>query len=162
MRKISIRFLWVPLVLIATTAAAQQKGWESQWKEILAGAKKEGKVVVMGSADPVVRTKLPAAFKKRFGISLEYLGGRGSENTARILTEARVGVQTIDAVFSGLSSQASLYKAKVSQPIKPLLDAYKWKFYLTEVPKVRRLMRELLRSRYAWPLTRYIGYPIGP
>jgi len=81
MRKIGIRFLWVPLVLIATTAGAQQKGWESQWKEILAAAKKEGKVVVMRSADPAVRTKLPAAFKKRFGISLEYLGGRSHGGT---------------------------------------------------------------------------------
>ena len=133
MREFRIWFLWVPLVLLATTAGAQEKGWEGKWKEIFAGAKKEGKVVVMGSADPAVRTKLPGAFKKRFGISLEYLGGRGSENTARILTEARVGVQTVDAIFAGLSSQASLYKGKVIEPIKPVLmlpevvDPSKWK-----------------------------------
>ena len=30
------------LLLLATTAFAQQKGWEKEWNETLAAAKKEG------------------------------------------------------------------------------------------------------------------------
>ena len=52
MRKLLILFVWVPLVLLPATAGAEEKGWERQWKEMVAEAKKEGKVVVMGSADP--------------------------------------------------------------------------------------------------------------
>ncbi|HEY2920719.1 MAG TPA: hypothetical protein VGK77_17180 [Candidatus Binatia bacterium] len=34
---------------------AQQKGWEKEWNEAMAGAKKDGKVVVATSPDPVMR-----------------------------------------------------------------------------------------------------------
>src|SRR5690348_7817742 len=43
------------------------------WDDILAAAKKEGKVTVSGPPDPDARAKLPAAFKDKFGIELEYL-----------------------------------------------------------------------------------------
>ncbi len=128
--------LWISFFLfvgLVSPVSAQLKGWEKEWNEILSAAKKEGRVVVMGSADPVVRRELPARFYKRFGIVLEYLGGRGSANSARLLIERRVGVHTVDAIFSGLSSQAVLYQEKALDPIKPVLilpevvDPSKWK-----------------------------------
>jgi len=128
--------LWISFVLfvgLVSPVSAQLKGWEKEWNEILSAAKKEGRVVVMGSADPVVRRELPARFYERFGIVLEYLGGRGSANSARLLIERRVGVHTVDAIFAGLSSQAVLYQEKALDPIKPVLilpevvDPSKWK-----------------------------------
>src|SRR5690242_20084837 len=43
------------------------------WDGLVAAAKKEGKVVVNGPPDPKVRDQLPAAFKKAFGIDMEFL-----------------------------------------------------------------------------------------
>jgi len=131
-----VHLLWISLFLfvgLVHPVSARLKGWEKEWNELLSAAKKEGRVVVMGSADPVVRRHLPARFYARFGIVLEYLGGRGSANSARLLMERRVGVHTVDAIFSGLSSQADLYNQKALDPIKPVLilpevvDPSKWK-----------------------------------
>ena len=130
-----VHLLWISLFLFAGLVhpvSAQLKGWEKEWNEILSAAKKEGRVVVMGSADPVVRRVLPARFYERFGIVLEYIGGRGSSNSGKLLIERRVGVHTVDAIFAGLSSQASLYSQKALDPIKPVLilpevvDPSKW------------------------------------
>ena len=115
-------------------ALAQQSGWEKQWSEILSAARKEGKVVVMGSADPVVRKELPAAFKARFGISLEYISGRGADNSARVRMERQAGVYTVDVVFSGLANLGGeYYSEKMLDPLRPMLilpevvDPSKWK-----------------------------------
>jgi hypothetical protein len=39
--------------------------WEKKWNAILAGAKKEGKVVIIAPPDPQVREALPAASKAK-------------------------------------------------------------------------------------------------
>src|SRR6266851_4415152 len=57
------------------------------WDDLIAAAKKEGKVVISGPPDPETRAKLPPAFKDKFGIELEYLGGNSSQLAARIESE---------------------------------------------------------------------------
>src|SRR5581483_2213239 len=96
--------------------------------------KREGKVVVLGPADPQVRQELPAAFKARFGITLEYLGGRSSESTARLRSERNAGVYTADAILGGIQTMATiLHREKMLDPVKPVLilsevlDGSKWK-----------------------------------
>ncbi len=125
--------LAVLIFFFAAPAGAQQAGWEKEWNRLLSEGKKEGKVVVAGSPDQVVRKDLPAAFRKRFGISLEYLGGR-DEVAQRLRLERRVGITTIDAYFSGLTTFTSiLYPDKLLDPVKPALilpevvDPSKWK-----------------------------------
>ena len=51
------------LLFLSGTVQAQGGGWEKEWNRILAAAKKEKSVVVVGSPDRVLRVKLPAAFK---------------------------------------------------------------------------------------------------
>jgi len=113
---------------------AQGKGWEKQWDEILAAARKEGRVVVAASPHETVRRMLPAAFKKRFGITLEYLGGRSSGTAGRLRAERRAKVYTIDAMFGGATTMVNiLYAEKMIDPVKPMLilpevlDPSKWK-----------------------------------
>jgi iron(III) transport system substrate-binding protein len=124
---------WVLILFFALPALGQDKGWEKQWNEILAGAKKEGKVVVMGSADPVVRRDVPAKFQARFGIAVEYIGGRGGDNFARLRLERQAGVYTVDAVMAGMSNMVDSYNEKILDPLKPALilpevvDGSKWK-----------------------------------
>jgi len=128
-----VAFLLVPW-LIPVAARPAEKNWETEWKTTLSAAQKEGKVVVMGSADPTVRRDLPQQFKAKFGISLEYLGGRGADNSLRLRMERQGGVHTIDVAFAGLTEMAHVfYPEKLLAPLKPelilpeVVDGSKWK-----------------------------------
>src|SRR5215469_14352608 len=66
----------------ASAAAGSAIG--ATWDELVANARKEGKVVVNGTPDPQTRDKLPAAFKAKFGIDMEFLGGNSSQLAARV------------------------------------------------------------------------------
>jgi len=121
------------LVVSSSPAAGQQRGWETQWSQIVAEARKEGKVVVMGSADPTLRKELPAAFRAKFGVSLEYIGGRGGDNLARLRMERRAGAYTVDAVTAGITNIVDYYQEEMLEPLLPalllpeVLDPAKWK-----------------------------------
>ncbi|MGH7767844.1 MAG: ABC transporter substrate-binding protein [Candidatus Binatia bacterium] len=121
------------LILFFPLFALAQKGWEAQWNELHSGARKDGKVVVMGSADPVLRQELPAKFKARFGVGLEYIGGRGGDNFSRLRMERQAGLYTTDAVMSGMANMVDYYKEKTLDPLLPALvlpevvDPSKWK-----------------------------------
>ncbi len=120
------------LLFLSVTVQAQEGDWEQEWNRILAAAKKEKSVVVVGSPDRVLRVELPAAFKKRFGITLEYIGGRGLAEKLRV--ERRVGLSTIDVLFAGITTFiAIIYPGEMLDPLKPVLilpevvDPSKWK-----------------------------------
>jgi len=128
--------LWAILFLAAwvAPAAAQQKATEQQWKAIVDAAKKEGKVVVMGSPDPVMRNEVIPKFTARYGIPVEFVAGRSSQLVARIRNERASGLYAMDVFLSGPDTTANtLYGEKLIDPVKPLLalpevvDGSKWK-----------------------------------
>jgi iron(III) transport system substrate-binding protein len=101
---------------------------------LVAAAKREGTVVVTGPAHPEVRQALPAAFKARFGLDLEYIGGPASAAAAKLRAERSAGLYTVDVTLAGIQTMATiLYKEKLLDPVKPLLilpevlDGSKWK-----------------------------------
>src|SRR5581483_3465246 len=104
------------------------------WDDLLAAAKKEGKVVVSGPPDPDSRAKLPPAFKARFGIDVEYLGGNSSQLAARIESERAANQYSMDVSISGSDSMMeTFYKNKWIEPWKSSVllpetaDASKWR-----------------------------------
>jgi iron(III) transport system substrate-binding protein len=126
--------LLTTLTSLALTSHAQTPDAQKAWEETLAAAKKEGKLVVTGPPDSAVRQALPAAFKARYGITLEYLGGRSSEVAAKMRAERGAGVYTVDAMVGGAQTMINiLYPEKMLDPIKPVLmlpevlDGSKWK-----------------------------------
>ena len=129
---IALQFLL--LICFALPAWAQERGWEREWNEVLAAAKREGRVVVAGGPDPVVRRELPPAFLARFGIPVEYLGSRGGAVAARLRVERRAGFNTVDVMIIGVRTAATIfYPEKVLDPLRPalilpeVLDSSKWK-----------------------------------
>jgi iron(III) transport system substrate-binding protein len=123
----ALALLW-PLTVAAQTSA------QNSWDAVLAAAKKEGKVAVLGPPNTQMRQMLPAAFKARYGITMDYLGGRNAEAGARLRAERQAGVNSVDAVLSGIDSMSSLfYREKMLDPLRPalmlpeVLDASKWK-----------------------------------
>ena len=121
------------LIFWAAPTSAQEKGWQKEWHNTLAAARKEGRVVVAGSADPVMRKKVIPLFTARYGITVEFLAGRSSLMVARIRTEQLAGFHTIDLFMSGPSSVIRLYREKMLDPLKPMLmlpevtNPSKWK-----------------------------------
>jgi iron(III) transport system substrate-binding protein len=132
MKKIIV--LLMALVL-APAAMAQSVDWQKKWDETLAAAKKEGKVVVLGSPDPVMRNDVIPAFQKRYGITVEYIAvGSSGQASARIRTERQSGIYSVDVFMSGLGTTVNIYyPEKMIDPLKPLLilpevtDGAKWK-----------------------------------
>ena len=121
-------------VAFAPAAFAQPADWQKQWDATVAAAKKEGKVVVVGSPDPVMRNDLIPKFIQKFGIQVEYLTGSSSQLAGRIQTERQSSIYSIDVYLSGAGTTVStLYPNKMLDPIKPLLihpdaaDPKKWK-----------------------------------
>lgn len=123
------RLLIVPLLMGFFAPAAAQ-----EWNEISAAAMKEGKVIVMGSPDPVMRNEVIPKFTARYRIPVEFVAGRSSEIVARLRNERAAGLYSIDIFLSGPDTTANtLYGEKMIDPLKPLLvlpevvDGTKWK-----------------------------------
>lgn len=122
------------LVISVVPLWAQEQGREQEWNRILAAAKREGRVVVAGSPDPVMRSEILPKFQARFGIPVEFIAGRSSEMAARVRTERLAGVYSIDVFMAGGNTTADvLYPEKLIDPLRPLLvlpevvDGAKWK-----------------------------------
>lgn len=127
-----MRILVYALILICSLSSA----WagEKKWDEVVAAAKAEGTVVVHGNPDPHVRKNVPAKFTARYGIPVEYVGGRTRSAAAKIAHQRRVGVYSFDVFISSISSMANVIHPRGwLDPIKPILqlpevvDPSKWK-----------------------------------
>lgn len=152
-----LRLLAVALVgWISLTSASSAQTWD----ELLAQAKREGKVVVMGPPDTDVRQALPAAFKEKFGITVEYMGGRTSDQASRLRSERAAGLFTTDLSIGGVQSMATIFhREKMLVPLRPVLilpevvDKTKWKkgdlwFADPEQQYVLRLSNQVQPSFY--------------
>ena len=122
----------LPIVL-PYSVYGQSKSWEKEWTETLEGAKKEGKLVVATSPDPVMR-EIAAKFKARYGITVEHLAGPSGKLAERLDTERRAGINSVDVFLGGVQTVANtLYPEKMLDPLKPALilpevvDPKKWK-----------------------------------
>ena len=104
------------------------------WDELVAAAKREGKVVVSGSPDPKARPAIMNGFQKAFGIDLEYIGGNSSQLAARLQAERASGQYTVDAGIAGSDSvYGSFFPNGWLDPLKQQLilpevaDGSRWK-----------------------------------
>src|SRR5262245_41132571 len=99
-----------PSLAAPTTAPAQvTAAGPTDWDALVAAAKNEGNVVVSGPPAPDARTKLPEAFKSRFGIEMEYLGGNTSQLASRLESERAAGQYTIDVSMSGADTAYAVF-----------------------------------------------------
>lgn len=123
-------FLW----LAACTQAAQTGAPDSTgaiagtgspsdpiWNELAEAARKEGKLVLAGNPSSETRQQLPEAFKRRFGVEIEYIAGRGSDLENRLLAERAAGVYGVDVVISGTNSFVRMIEHGWLEPIRSLL-----------------------------------------
>jgi iron(III) transport system substrate-binding protein len=114
--------------------AAAQTADNKSWEQTLAAAKAEGKLVISGPPSQELRRTLPAAFEARYGIVVEYIGGRTTELAGKLRAERAAGINSLDAVMAGIQSLALVFhREKMLQPLRPMLvlpevvDGSKWK-----------------------------------
>jgi ABC-type Fe3+ transport system substrate-binding protein len=85
-------------------------------------AKKEGKVVVFGPAGELIRNALTDGFNKSFpGITLEYVGGRATEQATRMKAERDGGVFSVDVFIGGAATMMDLGSSGALEPLEPVL-----------------------------------------
>lgn len=91
------------------------------WRELIAAARQEGKLVLASGPTAATRQNLPRAFKERFGVEIEYLGGRSSDLANRLENERAAGVYSMDAIVGGGDTVIRMYQSGWFEPIRPLL-----------------------------------------
>jgi ABC-type Fe3+ transport system substrate-binding protein len=120
------------LLLCASTAlGAQADAWKADWEKALQAAKKEGQLVLYGSAD---FEPLFAEFHKKYPeIRVTGVYGRGADVAKRMMSERRAEKYLADLYVNGLTTGYNVfYKAKALDPLAPVLvlpevtDASKW------------------------------------
>ncbi len=103
-------------ILGGTRASAQE------WKQVLAMAKKEGKVVVTGPTGANARSVLKDGFQSKYSeIEVDYTGVPGRSITPRIMMERRVGRKLWDIWFGGGGSSMALKAKGGLQNLRPAL-----------------------------------------
>jgi iron(III) transport system substrate-binding protein len=94
--------------------------WKQEWEKTVAAAKREGEVVIYGPHNPMYRP-LWESFEKTYpGVKINFVPGKGSEHTQRILAERRAGKYLVDVVMGG-SSTYRTYPQNSLEPIRPQL-----------------------------------------
>ena len=105
----------------AEPAAGQSSYDHPAWKELIEAARREGKLVLASGPSPETRLRLPAAFKERFGIEMEYLGGRSSDLQTRLRGERASDLYTVDVIIGGGDTVVAMHQEGWFDPLKPHL-----------------------------------------
>ena len=111
--------------------AAQVEAWKADWDKTLEAAKKEGQLVIYGSADFEM---LYGEFHKKYPeIKITGVFGRGADVAKRLMAERRADKFLGDIYLNGQTTGYNVfYKAKAVDPIPPALvlpevtDTSKW------------------------------------
>ncbi|MBI4331466.1 MAG: extracellular solute-binding protein [Chloroflexi bacterium] len=122
-----------PAAGVGSQGTVQQQGWEQDWQNTLAAAKKEGILTIYSGIGSELRQPISQAIKEKFGLDIDWVIGSAQSLTPKILAERRAGLYLADIIMGGVSQQiATLKPAGVLEPVRPLLvlpeilDAKAW------------------------------------
>ncbi|HKZ50237.1 MAG TPA: hypothetical protein VJ256_00565, partial [Dehalococcoidia bacterium] len=106
----------------APATAGAKPAWEQEWDQVLAAAKREGKVAVQSDIGPALRQALTGPFEKKYGITVEHLGVAGREIPPRVKTERDAGQYLWDVYIHGTTTALeSMIPMGAFDPIEPAL-----------------------------------------
>lgn len=121
----------------ATPASVDKSGLEAQWQDLVSAAKNEGKLTIYTTSNAEVINAFAVPFKQRYGVTIEYVIGRGEELARRLLSEQTAGIFLADVIIAGGTTGLVTLKPQ------GLLDRLEPQIILSEVkdPKVWRAGR---------------------
>src|SRR5262245_4095212 len=118
----TVRSRSLAYLLVALSAASAQICFGQEWEKILAAAKKEGKVAVIGPVGADRRDVLVEPFQKKYGIAVEYFADRGSGIGPRLSAERGAGQYLWDLAVTGTTTGLLvLLLAVMLDPMEPAL-----------------------------------------
>ncbi len=104
------------------TIASSKLVWQEKWDKTVALAKDEGTVFCYASVSVSTRNLLSEAFKSKFGITLDSVGGTGGELAAKLTTETNAHIYNADAIIAGGPTVLGILKPAHSVgSVEPLL-----------------------------------------
>lgn len=105
------------------TQVSGKEPWQIEWEKWLAAAKKEGKVVVMGTPGGApVRQAISDGFKSKYDIQAEIIEAGVGLIQQKVLAERRAGVYTSDLYIGGTSTiLGDLKPAGIFESLEPVL-----------------------------------------
>jgi iron(III) transport system substrate-binding protein len=121
----------------ATAPAASDPGAaaRAEWDRIVAAAKQEGRIVVLGPIGNEPREGLTLGFQRKYPeIAVEYVSSTGPQAAPRLINEFSAGQHITDLVIQGTTTMiGSLIPVGAVEPIGPYLvgpesrDQSRWK-----------------------------------
>lgn len=84
--------------------------WEEEWQTIVARARKEGKVVIYSSTGSETRAGLVSAFHDKYGLSVDYITGKGIDVIEKLMAERKAGIYTGDLYIGGNTPMLEMLK----------------------------------------------------
>jgi iron(III) transport system substrate-binding protein len=127
--QLKLRFFAVSLIAALFISSALALGGsapsasDSDWSKIVAAAKKEGKVVIIGPSGSNVRDAYTLGFHKKYPeIEVHFSGMRGAEVAPKLLAELKANHYVTDIAIAGTTTAlASLVPANAVVPLQPYL-----------------------------------------
>ncbi|HEY3302925.1 MAG TPA: extracellular solute-binding protein [Candidatus Binatia bacterium] len=97
--------------------------WQAEWAEVVAAAKREGKVVVIGPQGTETREALTEGFQRKYPeIQVEHSGAAGAQLPPRLLAEQKSERYSVDLLVQGTTTVITgLMSVKAVIPIQPFL-----------------------------------------
>jgi iron(III) transport system substrate-binding protein len=106
-----------------TMAAIASYQGHDRMQRLIAGAKKEGTVNVYGSSVAEDMNPVIDAFKKKYGIDIQYWRASSENLVQRTVQENRAGRCTVDAFATVAAELEALHREKLLQAVKTPLAA---------------------------------------
>jgi iron(III) transport system substrate-binding protein len=137
-----LRFGLLAVLLVAaaflspvSALAASAPSSDPDWNKIVAAAKKEAKIVIIGPSGSDVRDAYTIGFQKKYPeIEVDFSGMRGAEVAPKLLAELNAKHYLTDIAVAGTTTAlASLVPANAVVPLQPYLvgpeakDVSKWR-----------------------------------
>ncbi len=128
MKRISLASLGLLVLLFGVqvgdgeTALSGNNAPEKQWTEVLAKARQEGTVMFYGEIGSRLKTGIATAFKKRYGINVEFVTGKAPEVVRKYQAERAANLNLADIFIIGAPASLLIVKPSgVLRKIDPLL-----------------------------------------
>jgi ABC-type Fe3+ transport system substrate-binding protein len=112
-----------PTAAPPAATAAPKPAAAAEWDQVVAAAKREGKVSIIGPVGNTSRDGLAAGFNRMYpDIQVDYNGLTGAQTGPKVLNELAANQNTTDLLVTGTTTAlVSLLPAKALDPIPPLL-----------------------------------------
>ncbi len=94
---------------------------EQRFDDIEAEGKKEGMVVAISALAAEPRQALMDTVKKKYGIDMGWLAGKGSETVVKVSAERRAGIYSSDIILAGADTQRLFKEGGFLQPLDDVL-----------------------------------------